>query len=290
MGPVDWETARRSVLRRSRLPLRRSSFPFLSGDTFRGLCGFEFTDDTLHKIGKNPRFPNYIFMQVDSIFDFCSFLTSKRFKEKFESKKFSLVLHNSDTALSLENFNEPLSLIDKIYCVNILEESNRVLALPIGLENRNKLRNGVEGDYFFSRRYKHDLDVNREVPFLACFNLLTNPKERTSALIAAFNLPNATVILNPITPKLYRWYLKNSDYVISPPGNGPDCHRTWEALYMNAIPIVKKEYWPFKNIDIPVMQIKDWSSISSIRMDSRPTHKSSFRDSLASDPVFWLTR
>ena len=290
MGPVDWETARRSVLRRTRLPLRRSSFPYLSGDTFRGLCGFEFTDNKLRKISKNPRFPNYIFMQVDSIFDFCEILKSKPFDVMFDSKKYSLVLHNSDTVLSLEDFEELLSFVEKVYCVNILEESNRVLALPIGLENRNKLRNGVKGDYVLRKRHKSTLNVERGITFLACFNLLTNPKERTSALSAAFNLPNATVILNPITPKLYRWYLKNSDYVISPPGNGPDCHRTWEALYMNAIPIVKKDYWPFKNIDIPVMQIEDWNSISLIEMEPRPTHRSSFRDSLASDPVFWLTR
>jgi hypothetical protein len=28
--------------------------------------------------------------------------------------------------------------------------------------------------------------------------------------------------------------------VLSPPGNGNDCHRTWEALYLGAIPIIQK--------------------------------------------------
>lgn len=287
---VDWETTRRSALRRARLPLRRSSFPFLSGDTFRGLCGFEFTDNKLLAIGKNPRFPNYIFMQVDFVFDFYDFLKSKLIDGTFESKRYSLVLHNSDTVMSLENFDKFLSLVDKIYCVNILEESNRVMALPIGLENRNKLRNGVERDYDLRGRYKLDLHDNRKISFLACFNLLTNPTERFSALTVALNLPNSRVILNPVNPKAYREYLKNSNYVISPPGNGPDCHRTWEALYLDAMPIVKKEFWPFKNINIPVIQIDDWKSISPAQMDLIPTHKISFRDSFASDPVFWLTR
>ena len=289
-GLVDWETIRRSVLRRSRLPLRRSSFPFLSGDTFRGLCGFEFADNKLVEICKNPQFPNYIFMQVDFIFDFYEFLKSKEFNHGFETKKYSLVLHNSDTVLSLENFDKILSLVDKIYCVNILEESKRVMALPIGLENRNKLRNGVERDYVLRGNYKKQMRDSRQIGFLACFNLLTNPEERISAISAALNLPNSKIILNSISPKAYRKHLKNSNYVISPPGNGPDCHRTWEALYMNAIPIVKREYWPFKEINIPVIQIEDWNSISSAQTNLMATHKFSFRDSPVSDPIFWLTR
>lgn len=290
MGPVDWETARRSILRRSRLPLRRSSFPFLSGDTFRGLCGFEFIENKLRKIGNYPRFPNYIFMQVDSIFDFSEMMKLMPFDVTSEFKKYSLVLHNSDTVLRLEDFENLLSFVEKVYCVNILEESNRVLALPIGLENRNKLRNGVEGDFVMRKPYTTPLNVEREITFLACFNVLTNPKERKSALEAVQNLPNSKVILNPITPKAYRRYIKSSRYVISPPGNGPDCHRTWEALYLNAIPIVKKESWPFKNLDMPVLQIEDWSSISQFQEDSGLFCKSSFRESMASDPIFWLTR
>jgi hypothetical protein len=229
-------------------------------------------------------------MQVDFIFDFYKFLKSREFNLGYGTKKYSLVLHNSDTVLSLESFNKFLGLVDKIYCVNILEESKRVMALPIGLENRNKLRNGVERDYVLRGNYKEQMGDNRRIAFLACFNLLTNPEERISAISAALNLPNSKIILNSISPKAYRKHLKNSNYVISPPGNGPDCHRTWEALYMNAIPIVKREYWPFKEINIPVIQIEDWDSISLAQTNLMTTHKFSFKDSPVSDPIFWLTR
>ncbi len=289
-GAVDWETTRRSILRFSRLPVRRSSFPFLSGDTFRGLCEYEFSDNRFNRVSRNPRFPKYIFMQVDSIFEFSEILRSKRYDDMFNSDKYSLVLHNSDTVLHLQDFENLLRVVDKIYCVNILEESNRVLALPIGLENRKKLRNGVEGDYVAHKLDIAPLNVNREISFFACFNLLNNPEERESALAVARNLPNSKVILNPITPKAYRGYLRTSNYVISPPGNGPDCHRTWEALYFNAIPIVKKDFWPFKNINIPVFQVEDWNYIPPVPKDSNLNHKFSFRESQASDPIFWLTR
>ena len=32
--------------------------------------------------------------------------------------------------------------------------------------------------------------------------------------------------------------LQRSRFVLSPAGNGVDCHRTWEALLMGAVPIV----------------------------------------------------
>jgi hypothetical protein len=229
-------------------------------------------------------------MQVDFLFDFYDFLRSSEFKSQCEANKFSLVLHNSDTVLSLESFDKFFGFVDKIYCVNILEESHRVMALPIGLENRNKLRNGVERDYVLRGNYSKQVCDNQQITFLACFNLLTNPEERMSAISAALNLPNAKIILNSISPKAYREYLRKSKYVISPPGNGPDCHRTWEALYMNAIPIVKKEYWPFKDINIPVIQIEDWNSISLLQVDSIATQDFSFQDSSFSNPLFWLSR
>ena len=36
--------------------------------------------------------------------------------------------------------------------------------------------------------------------------------------------------------------LKQTCFVISPPGNGPDCHRTWEAIYLGAVPVVLKAH------------------------------------------------
>jgi hypothetical protein len=40
-------------------------------------------------------------------------------------------------------------------------------------------------------------------------------------------------------PQTFRDAVRASRFVLSPPGNGNDCHRTWEALYLGAIPIVQ---------------------------------------------------
>jgi hypothetical protein len=55
--------------------------------------------------------------------------------------------------------------------------------------------------------------------------------------------------------------LRDTKFVLSPPGNGPDCHRTWEAIYSGAIPIVKRDFWPFKTLSLPVLVVNDWNEV-----------------------------
>ena len=38
----------------------------------------------------------------------------------------------------------------------------------------------------------------------------------------------------------YYLNLKKSKFCICPEGNGPDCHRLWESLYLDVIPICKR--------------------------------------------------
>jgi hypothetical protein len=61
-------------------------------------------------------------------------------------------------------------------------------------------------------------------------------------------------------------------YVISPHGNGLDCHRTWEALTLGCIPIVKTSPLDPLFAGLPVMIVKEWSDITAELLDSfQPT-------------------
>ena len=51
-------------------------------------------------------------------------------------------------------------------------------------------------------------------------------------------------------------------FVISPHGNGLDCHRTWEALSLGCIPIVKTSPLDTLYTDLPVYIVNDWSDIT----------------------------
>jgi len=51
-------------------------------------------------------------------------------------------------------------------------------------------------------------------------------------------------------------------FVISPHGNGLDCHRTWEALVLGCIPIVKTSKIDYLYESLPVLIVKDWGDIT----------------------------
>jgi hypothetical protein len=69
-------------------------------------------------------------------------------------------------------------------------------------------------------------------------------------------------------PKLNKQdYFKHYDnykFTISPTGNGIDCHRTWEAILRNTIPIVKTGPLDFlyKYYNFPVAIVNDWNDIT----------------------------
>ena len=51
-------------------------------------------------------------------------------------------------------------------------------------------------------------------------------------------------------------------FVISPHGNGLDCHRTWEALCLGCIPIVKTSPLDSLYEELPVYIVQDWSDVT----------------------------
>lgn len=56
--------------------------------------------------------------------------------------------------------------------------------------------------------------------------------------------------------------LSRHRFVVCPTGNGIDCHRIWEALYLGVVPIVRRcraLEW-FK--DMPIMFVDDWTEVT----------------------------
>ena len=51
-------------------------------------------------------------------------------------------------------------------------------------------------------------------------------------------------------------------FILSPPGAGEDTHRTWEALYVGCIPIVKSSLLNSLYEDLPVVIVDDWDVIT----------------------------
>jgi len=63
-------------------------------------------------------------------------------------------------------------------------------------------------------------------------------------------------------PELLALYARHA-FVISPHGNALDCYRTWEALLIGCIPIVKRSPIDYLYADLPVAIVDEWSEITA---------------------------
>jgi hypothetical protein len=53
-------------------------------------------------------------------------------------------------------------------------------------------------------------------------------------------------------------------FVLSPHGAGLDCHRTWEALLLGCIPIIKTAKLNDLFEDLPIIVVEDWEQINDV--------------------------
>ncbi|MFA6066649.1 MAG: hypothetical protein WC707_05715 [Candidatus Babeliaceae bacterium] len=60
----------------------------------------------------------------------------------------------------------------------------------------------------------------------------------------------------------YLFDLSQYKFILSPFGNGLDCHRTWEALLVGTIPVVKTSTIDTLYKDLPVIIVQDWDEIT----------------------------
>jgi hypothetical protein len=122
---------------------------------------------------------------------------------------------------------------------------------------------GYSADMFrlaeMHRRKKHF----RNLAFM-CHNTENNSSERGA--VTSWGIGKPWVTWRPHGTKFdeYVEQVYNHKYVICPPGNGPDTHRIWEALYLGSIPVVKRGVMTehFSQF-VPMVLVDDWSALTS---------------------------
>ena len=225
--------------------IKLKSEPFISGDTFRGLADhiFERKLDAfnLDLINHN----DIVFVSTHLLSHFFEFCHNKI------SSKYILISHNSDFNV-LQNFETYIDdKIIKWYAQNNTLVNNKVVSIPIGLENLNYLNNG---------RISKFKTINK--PYLnkifVCFNINTNYKKRHYCMSVFKNYPNSYIVENRISNDAFSRCMKSMKFIASPEGNGLDCHRTWEAIYLNVVPVLLKNKFSSQFSDLPILLIEKW--------------------------------
>ncbi len=87
-------------------------------------------------------------------------------------------------------------------------------------------------------------------------------KDRHEA-IRHFPKELAYYVSQPTTREIAWQTQCNYVFVLSPHGNGLDCHRTWEALCLGCIPIVKTSALDPMYTGLPVLILEEWSNVTA---------------------------
>ncbi|MBP2316576.1 hypothetical protein [Azospirillum soli] len=172
------------------------------------------------------------------------------------TQRFVLVCHNSDHRIG-DRYRPFLDDVRLIHCFaqNAETEHPKLSALPIGLANAQWPHGDTAALSAVARE-----DRPKTGLLYANFEIRTNRAARQPI----FDLLKDKPFVTQSPPKPYRPYLEelaSHRFCISPPGNGPDCHRTWEAVSLGVIPIVQTGTWMRSFADLPLVAVDRWDII-----------------------------
>lgn len=185
-----------------------------------------------------------------------------------------LLTHNSDACVRKEglrpfdaDFGLKAACVRLWFAQNIDVDDDALRPLPIGLERPHLFPREVKMDLLAERRTRpfsrrHLLYINHSVA--------TNAPEREAPYRLFEGRPFALTRRgrNGVDYRQYLDDLASSFFCVSPPGNGIDCHRTWEALYLGCVPIVKRSILTEKLYrDLPVLQVESYETLSQSTLE-----------------------
>jgi hypothetical protein len=230
--------------------LRPNDDPFITGDTFRSFADHVYDETDCVFSASSVKAGDIIFVNTYFLFDFFT-------KEHpFINYPYVLITHNSD-------FYAPGEFIryleeDKIFAwfgINCDSIHNKFIPIPIGICNK------------WSRGYPTstiELLSNKQQKSYFCycnFSLGTNYNIRKSVEYLFVNSSFVKYVRH-CKPSDYLDYIVNSKFIISPPGRGIDCYRTWESLYLNSIPIVISSHLNKLYEELPVVVVNNWQDVT----------------------------
>ena len=230
---------------------RPNSLPYISGDTFRKFSNHIF-DETRSFSPKKVKNNEIIFLNSELIEIFFSIHDPKI------TSKYILISHNSDKSPSREELNLISENVIHWFVQNLeFNNNSRISFLPIGLENKRWLKNGIF-------RNTTDSDFKSKL-VLSSFNVYNNYSVRKMVLDIAKTNKNVENKKFSNSKKYFK-ELKQYKFILCPPGNGPDTHRIWESLMYKTFPIFELNSFTnnLKNLGVPALYLNSWSDLGSI--------------------------
>lgn len=168
----------------------------------------------------------------------------------------------------------PKNLI-KVISLNANVDDSKVISFPLGvstfaLEASNKSFSDILNEYGFREKSKlvccGPYSTGRwsvAYPLDRMHRLNSRDRKRGTLLMHMSKKAWVDVQFDNMPLNKYYDYISKYKFVISPEGKGIDCHRTWEALYIKAVPVVEDSLHMRQFEDLPIIFVKDYNDLSA---------------------------
>jgi hypothetical protein len=201
---------------------------------------------------------------------------------------FVLVSGDSDIAMPQGAFSESEfhsfienPMIAHWFCQNLMISHPKLTHLPIGLDYHTISKVGEvhpwgAGKLPVDQEKELDEAIHQAPPMnerhLHCYSNFHHATfaigSRGDRKEVVEKVPKEIVFYDPVfTSRDIAWNHQSFfSFVLSPRGGGYDCHRTWEALLLGCIPIVKRSGLDPLFQGLPVLIVKEWSDLTRDRL------------------------
>jgi len=206
-------------------------------------------------------------------------------KDYLPNVKFFFVLVSGDSDMTIPDDNMAICqhilkhpLLLYWFAQNCTKPSQKLKQLPIGLDFHTMAKSNHSWGPMTPRELQeHEVNTLRRLNVVktnTCysnFHFLINTRYANDRRDAMIKIPKELIYYEPKRiDRVNSWHhMINHTFVVSPHGNGLDCHRTWEALALGCIPIIKTSPLDPMFDGLPVLIVKEWSDINEELLKSK---------------------
>jgi len=239
---------------------RPTSFPYVTGDNFRAIADHVHDESGRTFKPEDVKVGDTVFVCNGYAHEYMRTIHQKI------TNRYVLIVHNGDQAMDQEFVDMLDDKIEWCYAQELTADHPKVTAIGIAIENRHYHSAGIVHILNrIIRKMKKNPPAKKD-KILYRFSVHTNPQERGPMLELFKSLEYMETFTEMLPPPLYFKYLMTYKFVVSPPGHAIESCRTWEALEVRTIPIVKDfvAYRHFVKMGLPMWIVKDWNELTGL--------------------------
>lgn len=235
---------------------RPDSKPLISGDTFRSIANHIYDEITTLDPAKVSN-GDIIFINLSHVEAFFTKI------HPYITARYILISHNHDYSApgAFRHMLDDDKLIAWFTQNADIIGHPKLIPIPIGLSNKHWNHSREHDKMILQTRSSLPSNIEKKYLLYVNFNVHTCPPVRQPVYDFFIKLPFCSWHSNK-PYKDYLYDLAQSKFVLSPHGNGLDCHRTWETLYMGSFALVKTSTLDPLYEGLPVVIVSDWSEVT----------------------------